>query len=189
VLGDQPRLEGAKQEARGDAAQQAAQHEHPQVGKVLGGARERIGDNVEQGGVAAAEAVGERADDGAKHERRAKAGDEELADGGGAVAVRLVQGVDVGALEPVADCFCLFFTLVRKRRGGGGRRRGEKGERESANGRRGALWLSGLVPHSAKRGVGVGASSRAPAPLLESTAVVRRRARGTRSDYSRIARE
>lgn len=48
--------------------------------------------------------VCERADDGAKHHGRAKAGDEQLADLAHVKAVEVVQPVHVGALQPVAGC-------------------------------------------------------------------------------------
>lgn len=56
VLSNQPGFKRRVQEARRDAAQHAADHEHPVVGGVLGAAGQRVGDDVAHRGVLAAAA-------------------------------------------------------------------------------------------------------------------------------------
>jgi hypothetical protein len=48
VLRDEPRLEGGEEQARRDAAKEAAEHEHAVAAPVLRDARRRVRDDVRE---------------------------------------------------------------------------------------------------------------------------------------------
>lgn len=102
VLGHEPRLERRVQQGGGDAAEQPPDEEDGEARRVLGEATQRVGRDVGQRRFFPPCPVGGGTDKRAKDHRGAEAGNEEEADGSAVKAVVLVEGVDVGPLEPVA---------------------------------------------------------------------------------------
>mmetsp|Transcript_2139 Transcript_2139/g.5629 ORF Transcript_2139/g.5629 Transcript_2139/m.5629 type:complete len:423 (+) Transcript_2139:292-1560(+) len=78
-LRHEPGVEHAEQQRRGDAAQDAAQHQHAEKVPMLGRAVAEVYQAVQDGKLAPPALVGERADDGAKDCGGAEAPDEEVA--------------------------------------------------------------------------------------------------------------
>ena len=69
---------------------------------MFGEAPKRISGDIRQSGLLASSPVCGSTDKGPEDHRGTKPGDEEAADGASVEAVMLIEGVDVGALEPVA---------------------------------------------------------------------------------------
>mmetsp|Transcript_62477 Transcript_62477/g.141260 ORF Transcript_62477/g.141260 Transcript_62477/m.141260 type:complete len:234 (-) Transcript_62477:385-1086(-) len=100
VLRHHPRLERAEQEAGGDSAHDAAEDEQPKVGEVLQNIDGDLQEAEEDAAHLAAVLIHVDAHERAEHGRTGEASDEEDANGH---VVAAVEGVHVGALEPVSE--------------------------------------------------------------------------------------
>mmetsp|Transcript_16570 Transcript_16570/g.34318 ORF Transcript_16570/g.34318 Transcript_16570/m.34318 type:complete len:241 (+) Transcript_16570:956-1678(+) len=103
VLADHPRLEDAEEQRCRNASCHTPNHENEIAAHVLGEARNYVEDAVQGRGLLSARAIGKGANEGAEDHRAAEAGYKERRVVACGEAIRVIESVDIGALQPIRE--------------------------------------------------------------------------------------